>query len=65
MSFTAEHYIKVAEVIRGLPRENALFGEPAILIGQIVRAFREMFEKDNPKFDPIKFVDACYTEDWG
>jgi len=65
MSFTAQHYVKVAEVIRGIPNENISSGEPAVTKGQIIKAFREMFEKDNPKFDSIKFVDACYTEDWG
>jgi len=59
MSFSSEHYIKVAEVIRGLKVDSYTLKDDTVM------AFKEMFEKDNPRFDPIKFVDACYTEDWG
>jgi hypothetical protein len=61
MSFSAEHYIKVAGAIRNLKVDK--YG--MINFDRIVSALKEMFEKDNPRFDSIKFVDACYTEDWG
>jgi hypothetical protein len=57
MSFSAEHYIKVAGVIRELKVGSYTLKE------DMVEAFKEMFEKDNPKFNPIEFIDACYSEE--
>ena len=60
MSFSAEHYIKVAKVIRELKPLSLSY---TLKKEDVVAALVEMFEKDNPKFDYIEFVDACYSEE--
>ncbi|OFY39633.1 MAG: hypothetical protein A2Z69_00360 [Bacteroidetes bacterium RBG_13_44_24] len=59
MSFTSEHYVKVAGVIRELSKFAV------ISPGAIVSAFAEMFQNDNPKFNPGTFWDACQPIDEG
>lgn len=56
--FSAEHYIKVARVIRKRPSYCSWCGEP-ISSSPLISSFAEMFEKDNPLFDHGKFWDEC------
>ena len=57
MSFHAEHYIKVAKVIRELDQQKQIY------LGTMISAFAEMFAEDNPKFNTGTFWDACQPEE--
>ena len=50
--FSQRHYQAIADVIKVGKFEPTLHAE--LVIGLI-----EMFERDNPKFDRVRFLDAC------
>lgn len=54
--FTAQHYVKVASILRPLGG--------VVEKDQIIKVFVEMFKEDNPKFNPTKFIEACFDENW-
>jgi len=56
MSFYAEHYIKVAKIIREVP---PVYGLAVVSKTDLIMAFAEMFAEDNPKFNPGTFWDEC------
>ena len=47
--FSQRHYEAIAKVIKVGKQDNL-----GVLLGLI-----EMFERDNPKFDRVRFLDAC------
>jgi DNA-directed RNA polymerase subunit RPC12/RpoP len=56
--FSAQHYIKVAEVIR-----ERIVPYNSVSPGAVIGEFAEMFMKDNPKFNPGTFWDECQPLD--
>ena len=60
MSFTSEHYVKVAGVIRELPFTKIPGWQVKMVTkADVISMFAEMFAKDNPKFNPGTFWDEC------
>lgn len=60
MSFTTEHYNKIAAVFEAVhPCDQTSAFLKQILIDRLIK----MFEEDNPKFRAIQFLDACYCGD--
>jgi len=54
--FTAQHYIKVAKVLR----ETKTVGETSLWHKDfLTHKFAEMFQADNPLFDYGLFIDEC------
>lgn len=58
MSFTAQHYIQVAKIIRETTDWCSCCGEP-ISLSPLISRFAEMFAADNPLFNPGMFWDEC------
>jgi hypothetical protein len=51
--FAKRHYEAIAAVLRNISMHEGLQRD------EICRDFAEMLEKDNPKFDIIRFMKAC------
>ena len=54
--FTSDHYIKIATTIRKYTE--------TINKDKLIADLVKMFTEDNPRFDPVKFIESCFTEDW-
>lgn len=57
--FSKKHYIAIAKVIKSLHNSALKDYEVAIVTSRFVT----MFEKDNSKFNTIKFVRAIFDSD--
>lgn len=56
---TRKHYIAVADIIKTVfcENENVLTNEALVML---VEKFCCLFEEDNPNFDRLRFIKACY-----
>lgn len=65
MKFSAKDYNFVAKRFReNYPAEYDISTKEDVLLQRtmfcvLILDFAEAFEKDNPRFDPLKFLDAC------
>ena len=50
---TRKHYEKAAEIVRQIP---------GVQRTTTLDAFVEFFSDDNPRFDRVRFTDACFPE---
>ena len=55
--FSSRHYIEVANLIRNIPEEK-------VDKDKLINLFIKLFKEDNPRFNPIKFTEACFDDDW-
>ncbi|MEM4260891.1 MAG: hypothetical protein QXG00_06645 [Candidatus Woesearchaeota archaeon] len=52
-AFTRQHYEKIAQIIKEVKNDNK------IIALKIAKKFVDLFDKDNERFDAIKFLAAC------
>ena len=59
--FTQKHYIAIAKTLKEV---NAVADEAQMIEWyDLIEAFLDLFEGDNAKFDKVKFIKACKTEE--
>ena len=57
--FTTRHYLAIGKTLQEIIKTNTV---DADVMGIIVRKFADTFEKDNEKFDDIKFTKFVFLE---
>jgi hypothetical protein len=55
--FSKRHYVRIAEVIRELGRDDLDLPRP--MFNRIKKSFGDMLAADNPRFNKGKFEEAC------
>ena len=58
--FQSRHYIEIARVLKEC---KDTFAQPSIETVQAL--LDDLFENDNPNYDPVRFRNACRREDHG